>query len=470
MPSIALALFTLTLAVPALAGPLDPPPGPVTSTGKTLTEIEPRVAINASNTPGDATSLFRISQPGSYYLTSNVSLPAGVPAAITIDAMGVTLDLNGFTIDGNAHFAIGISVRAAGVSIRNGTVTRTGFSGISMDQFPTGAPGMVIEDIRVINQLGSGIPPGGSPGAGTAGIFAGRGAIIRNCYVNNAALGIAAGFNSSISGCTVEFARQHGFHLQGGASISDCVVVGTGGGPTEGGHAFFLGTGSSATNCVARSNTGSGFVTQDECSITDSSATSNITQGFSVGDRCHLRGCIAATNGANGFLAGNGGSISTCTSSDNTLAGIEAGEGCAVTGCGVYRNRSIGIATSGGATISGCTVRRNSFDGIWVTAQSLVIANTCASNGNDGNGAGIHATGTDNRIEGNNCTLADRGIDADSSHNIIIKNSCSGNSSNWDIAAGNVCLVVQGVFGGAVVGDSGGAAPGSADPNANFTY
>ena len=51
---------------------LDPPVGPITSTFKTLTEVEPRIAINATNTPGDADSIYIISQPGSYYMTGNI--------------------------------------------------------------------------------------------------------------------------------------------------------------------------------------------------------------------------------------------------------------------------------------------------------------------------------------------------------------------------------------------------------------
>jgi len=61
----------------ASAGPLNPPAGPITSTHKTLTEVEPRIPISSTTTPGDATSLYRISQPGSYYLTGNITGQAG---------------------------------------------------------------------------------------------------------------------------------------------------------------------------------------------------------------------------------------------------------------------------------------------------------------------------------------------------------------------------------------------------------
>ena len=107
-----------------------------------------------------------------------------------------------------------------------------------------------------------------------------------------------------------------------------------------------------------------------------------------------------------------------------------------------------------------------------MSTNSTVRGNQCTLNGNSTNdGAGIHATGSDNRIEDNNCSDADRGIDIDAAGNIIFRNTCSGNTLNWDVAAGNVCLVISGVAGlGAISGDSGGVSPGSTNPNANYTY
>jgi parallel beta-helix repeat protein len=100
-----------------------------------------------------------------------------------------------------------------------------------------------------------------------------------------------------------------------------------------------------------------------------------------------------------------------------------------------------------------------------------VRGNTCYYNGYLSDGAGIHATGRDNRIEANNCTTNDRGIDVDDLGNFISRNTCSGNRmTNWDVVAGNVILVVNATTAGAINGNSGGTAPGSTDPNANFTY
>jgi parallel beta-helix repeat protein len=99
-----------------------------------------------------------------------------------------------------------------------------------------------------------------------------------------------------------------------------------------------------------------------------------------------------------------------------------------------------------------------------------VTENKCDQNGADGDGAGIHATGSGNRIDENNVTDNDRGIDVDYSGNFISRNTASGNSSNWEVAANNACLVVLRTVCTAISGDSGGTAPGSTDPNANFTY
>ncbi len=383
------------------AGPLNPPAGPIASTSKTLYEVEPRIAINATNTPGDAAHLFRVTQPGSYYLSQNVSVPATASWGISVEASGVTLDLNGFTIDGNGNNAGGITVDQPGVTIRNGTITRTTLSGISSNLFPTGSPGLTVESVRVLNILGEGIPIGGSPGAATAGIFGGRGAIIRNCYVNDAALGIAAGFNSNISGCTVEFARQHAFHIQGGATITDCVAVGTLGTISE--SAYVLGAGSTAVNCIARSNNGYGFIAESECSLKGCSSTNNLNSGFSVRSST-VSNCMAVSNAGDGISA-----FSACRIESNT----------------VEQNGNHGIIISGG--------------------RSSVLNNLVASNGiAAGSFAGISCDGFSNTIDSNHVTGMvvgndDYGIRTSitGSSNIIIRNILSANSTHLFLPGGD---------------------------------
>src|SRR5438552_15661460 len=91
---VLLLLAGLAAPMSIWAGNLTPPAGPIAPTMKTLTEVEPRTAVNSANTPGDADSLYKITQPGAYYLAGNVQ---GVAAknGIKIAASGATLALNG---------------------------------------------------------------------------------------------------------------------------------------------------------------------------------------------------------------------------------------------------------------------------------------------------------------------------------------------------------------------------------------
>jgi hypothetical protein len=69
------------------------PPGP---TMLALNQIEPRTPI--------ASAGFTITNPGSYYLTTNITTSFFVTTGISILASGVTLDLNGFTIVSSGNF------------------------------------------------------------------------------------------------------------------------------------------------------------------------------------------------------------------------------------------------------------------------------------------------------------------------------------------------------------------------------
>ncbi len=103
-PALA-ALLLLSTLNPQLStcfaqGSLTPPgaPGP---TMKTLAQIEPRTPISSAP--------YTISSPGSYYLTTNLTVSSG--GAITIATNGVTLDLSGFTIASTAASATGYGIR-----------------------------------------------------------------------------------------------------------------------------------------------------------------------------------------------------------------------------------------------------------------------------------------------------------------------------------------------------------------------
>jgi hypothetical protein len=98
-----LSTINLQLSTAFAQGSLTPPgpPGPLF---KTLGQVEPRTPVSSAP--------FAISQPGSYYLTTNLTVSTG--DAITINVDGVTLDLMGFTISSTAASATG-----AGISLNS---------------------------------------------------------------------------------------------------------------------------------------------------------------------------------------------------------------------------------------------------------------------------------------------------------------------------------------------------------------
>ncbi|MCC6678433.1 MAG: right-handed parallel beta-helix repeat-containing protein [Phycisphaerales bacterium] len=339
-------------ALIAHAGPLDPPAGSVASSYKTLSEVEPRIAVGPATTPGDSDgtpSLYKITQPGSYYLAGNVTGVSG-RIGIEIVASGVTLDLMGFELLGVAGALDGVRVTTAGVAnvaVVNGSVRNWDDDGVDVSS---------AQGVRVEGVLASG----------------------------NSDAGIRAGVNAVIIGCT------------------------------------------------ARQNASSGV---------------SSTGGISTLAGCTIKDCSVSLN--NGY-------------------GINTTSGCVVMNCSVQANAD-GILVNSGSTVVGCTLYNNSGDGIIVTGDCLVRSNMCLNNGAL-SGSGIWASSSDNRIEDNNSTGADIGIRVTGTGNFISRNTCSGNTTNWDIASGNVCLVVLGATSGAITGDSGGVSPGSTNPNANYTY
>ena len=106
------------LAFGAIAqGPLTPPGAPA-ATMKTLGQLEPRTAISNAN--------YTISQPGSYYLTTNLTATGH---GITISADNVTLDLNGFSLTGDLDtgdygIQIGGNFSYKNIAVRNGAISR----------------------------------------------------------------------------------------------------------------------------------------------------------------------------------------------------------------------------------------------------------------------------------------------------------------------------------------------------------
>ena len=240
-------------------GPLAPSGAPAPMM-KTLTQVEPRTAI--TNVP------YTITQPGSYYLATNV-VSAG--AGVTIATNWVTLDLMGFTLAGNRSggghgiwiYGASGTLPVLGVTVRNGGIR--GFSygiqakfsqgarfenlsvssnlnyGLNLDGLGGACDGNVVEDCSVLGNGDTGIRIYGYGDLVAASQSDGN--VVRRCTVTgNATNGIVLDGSyhgrcaaNVVADCTVANNSGYGIYLNGSASgkcqgntLSRNVVCGNG--------------------------------------------------------------------------------------------------------------------------------------------------------------------------------------------------------------------------------------------------
>jgi len=265
------------------------PPGAPAPTFKTLAQIEPRTPIGASTTPGDASSLFKITQPGSYYLTTNLT---GVAAkhGIEITASGVTLDLVGFELAGgvtNSLDGVRVSVIVTNLAIRNGSVRNWGGDGVDTFNARNGQ----YQDL-------------GFSANGGRGLFCGEGSTVTGCTArSNGGGGIAAGGGSTVTGCTARDNTGTGIFADPGSTVTGCTAL------SNTGTGISAGVGSTVTGCTASFNTGNGI----------------------FADAGTVTGCTASGNAGDGISTTNGSTVTGCTARANTRDGIQVGFDCRVT-------------------------------------------------------------------------------------------------------------------------------------------
>ena len=310
------------------------PPGAPAPTMKTLAQIEPRMAI--TNLP------CIISQPGSYYLTTNLTGTSGFDG-ITISANDVTLDLNGFALEGIPGSGNGIySGPKSGLVVRNGTIRGWGTSGIGAST----ATDCRYQELRVSDN-------------GGRGIYAGNNCEIHHCTANNNGLdGIAGGLSVTVTHSVAQNNTKEGITVSRDSRITDCAI---------------------------KSNGDMGLVTGDRASLTDSAIVSNASVGVQTGEGCRVRSCLISDNGSDGLQTVANSRVEGCTIPNNTGVGIlgiygannpkTPGNGVGVANCVILSNPGGGISLGDQCTVHDCTVGQcPTSSGIALGSYGTVIA------------------------------------------------------------------------------------------------
>jgi hypothetical protein len=247
---------------------------------KTLAQIEARTPISSAP--------ITITNSGSYYLTTNLTVSSG--DAIVIDANNVTLDLNGFAISSTAPFATGMAIMVAGsrnvtnIAILNGFIS----SGVTNN--------------------GSGVYSGSGFEYGIYSYYYGLNVRISHISVVGVRYyGIAGDFNVTVEFCTASTVGQSGISATtvSDSTAKDCGVFGV--------------YSQTANNCSGSSSGSSGA------------------------------GIYAATaNNCNGSSSGTGSGISGTTA--NNCYGSNTGSGYGInvtgvaTGCTGYSVSGTGVS------------------------------------------------------------------------------------------------------------------------------
>jgi parallel beta-helix repeat protein len=256
--------------IPVQAGDLAPPPGTPSPTMKTLDEVEPRVPVQSLS--GDASSLYIIDQPGSYYLTNNITVPSGKHGLkIANNPSAVVLDLNGFALIGasGSFHGIAIDSAVANLIVRNGSIRE--FDGDGIHSYQNSKA--LIEGLTVYGNGIYGIDASSCSNClikdctlqhnGSWAIRMGGG-VIENCAIFQNGAGITA-LNAVVRGCKVEANSGDGISISGGV-VSHCVALAN----TQWGIAAANAT---VTGCTVLSN-GSG-ITAFRANIIGNTVTEN---------------------------------------------------------------------------------------------------------------------------------------------------------------------------------------------------
>ncbi|MFO0836551.1 MAG: right-handed parallel beta-helix repeat-containing protein [Phycisphaerales bacterium] len=281
-----------------------------------------------AHTPGTASSLYQITQPGSYYLVGNISAEVG-KHGIEITCSDVRIDLRGFELVGLQGMGSFDGIRTTNIGLRNleissGSVRNWGAQGINL-----GAMGTSSSKIRSV---------------------AAR---------DNASFGISTGDACAVVDCTASRNGWHGIQVAQASSVMRC---GSSGNQAIG---ISLAPGCVVDECQSSFNLSIGISAGPSCRILDSNSHGNASSGIYGASETTIQGCSASDNGLHGIFIDH-----RCTVLSNTLSGngvgSSIGAGLMVTGTGNHLDGNR------------CT---NADRGVLVSSPgNFIVRNTCSAN------------------------------------------------------------------------------------------
>jgi len=300
-----------------------------------------------------------IDEPGSYVLTSNVTVSTNVNG-IVINASDVTLDLNGHAIigpgsgSGNGIYAFG----KHNITIKNGTVRGFGKDGLIISG--TNLPNYRVENIRVISN-------------GINGMSTLRATIINCMAADNGQKGIFAS-SSTVINCKANYNGQNGISVSN-SPVSNCTAA-------ENGQHGIYAPSSTVINCTAYSNGEVGIYASNS-TVINGTAHSNGEDGIYASNST-ITDFTANHNSSNGIYASNS-TVTNCVANKNKGDGIKVSY-CAVRNCTMFGNEGTGIYVIDKCRIEGNNLRENGsyelkVSGIW----NYVIKNVLSDGACGGN-------------------------------------------------------------------------------------
>lgn len=448
-------------ALVVTAGPLDPPSGVIAPSFKTLSEVEPRVAINSTNTPGSVDSVFRITASGSYYLTQNITLSTGLHG-IAVSASHVTIDLNGYTITGaaNSGYAIlGAGGAAASATVRNGRIRNAHAPAIALnadcridnvhvEMANTTQQGIIVGERSTIRHS--------SVYQGASGFQVESGCVIENCTTSKALTGVSASLKTEVTVRDSHFAGQ-GAGSGAGVNAGDRLLVENCTFdkfqiPVQSGNAAVL-------KNLRMTDFTFGILGTTNTLVSDVNLVNGSQSAISLGNNARLINCHSTTT-VGGMAVGTDSMIDRCTVTSSTSGGFAGLDRCTVidssatkvtggngfhfidsntfTNCRADEGSGDGFNARFGNTWTSCSARANGADGIETSSGGSILNCRLDTNGTiSTTGANIRVGGSGSRIEGNMMLNADLGVAVTANGNIIVRNSARGAPTDYSIASGN---------------------------------